>query len=49
MKCIPLATGKQLLDEIPDSAGYTQHPGLWLGRSSGLVSTGRQQRVMQPS
>jgi hypothetical protein len=53
MKCIPSVTGKQLLDEVytvtPDSAGYTQHPGLWLGRSSGLVSTGRRQRVMQPS
>jgi hypothetical protein len=47
MKCILSATGKQLLDEIhADSAGYTQHPGLWLGRSSGPVSTGRHQKVM---
>jgi hypothetical protein len=28
---------------------YMQHPGPWLGRSSGQVSTGQQQIVMQPS
>jgi ribonuclease HI len=50
MKCILSATGKQLLDEVhAGNAGYTQHLGLWLGRSSGLVSTGQRQRVMPPS
>jgi hypothetical protein len=28
---------------------YTQHPELWLGKSSGPVSIGQRQRVMQPS
>jgi hypothetical protein len=43
MKCILSATGKQLLDEVhARQAGYTQHQGLLLGRSSGLVSTSQR-------
>jgi hypothetical protein len=34
---------------LQGNAGYTQHQGLWLGRSSGLVSTGQRPRVMPPS
>jgi hypothetical protein len=50
MKCILSATGKQLLDEVhAGNVEYTQHPGPWLGSSSGQVSTGQKQRVMQPS
>jgi hypothetical protein len=49
-KCILSATGKQLLEEVhARQCGYMQHPGPWLRRSSGQVSTGQQQRVMQPS
>jgi hypothetical protein len=47
MKCISSTTRKQLLDEIhADSVEYTQHPELWSGRLSYLVSIGQQRRVM---
>jgi hypothetical protein len=41
--------GEHRVSSRADSVEYTQHPELWLGKSLGLVSTCRQQRVMQPS
>jgi hypothetical protein len=50
MKCILSATGKQLLDEIHvGQCGIHVASRTLVGRSSCLVSTGQQQRVMQPS
>jgi ribonuclease HI len=50
MKCILSATGKNFwMRSMLGNVEYTQHPGPWLGRSSGRVSTGQQQSVMQPS
>jgi hypothetical protein len=50
MKCILRPLGNNFwMRSMLDNVGYTQHQGLWLGRSSGLVSTGQRRRVMQPS
>jgi hypothetical protein len=47
MKCILSATGKQLLDEIhAGQCGIHVAPRTLVGKSSGLVSTGQQPRVM---
>jgi hypothetical protein len=50
MKCISSVTGKQLLDEIhTGQCGIHAASRTLVGKFSGLVSIGQQQRVAQPS
>ena len=50
MKCILSDTGKQLLDEVhAGQCGVHAASRTMVGKSSGQISTGQQQKVTQPS